>query len=108
MDNEQELMEFLAELEQDDHRSNNDELVPPGQRECPICKTKMSVDREYGVAIDVCVVHGIWLDRGELAAVILRVKSGERIERRKAVRNAKRQGKYAGMHLGMWSLLFSD
>jgi Zn-finger nucleic acid-binding protein len=108
MDKEEEVREFLAQLEDETLRSSNDDLVPPGQRECPICKNEMAVDEEYRVAIDVCEEHGIWLDRGELSSVVARVKSGERIQRRKAIRAAKRDGKYAGINLGIWSLLFSD
>jgi len=37
------------------------------ERNCPICKTPMSVEHRYGIDIDVCRSHGVWLDNGELA-----------------------------------------
>lgn len=100
-------LEFLAELEKGElHSSNNDELVPPGERLCPICSEAMIVEVEYGVHVDVCPQHGIWLDRGELLSMASFIRSGERIDRVRAVKNARRQGKLSGTVFGAWSLMF--
>lgn len=102
-----EAFDFLAELERDEVNSqSNDSLVPPGQRECPICKRPMLVEVESGVHVDVCNDHGVWLDRGELPAIISRIRSGARISRTAAIRRAKREGKLSGAMFGIWALLF--
>jgi hypothetical protein len=76
------LDQFFASLdpksgEADDLETNteNRALVAEGQRACPICGQKMISQREEGILIDVCVEHGVWLDKGELAAVIRRSKA---------------------------------
>jgi Zn-finger nucleic acid-binding protein len=50
-----------------------EELVQAeGVRTCPVCGTEMSKRMfayESGVAVDVCLDHGIWLDEGELHRV---------------------------------------
>ena len=106
MDNE--TLEFLADLEREDsHPSpSNEGLVPQGERKCPICCETMVVEFEYGVHVDACPAHGIWLDRGELRAMASLIRSGERINRRKAIKDAKRDGKISGTVFGAWSLLF--
>jgi Zn-finger nucleic acid-binding protein len=102
---DRDVVEFLSVLEQQPPPAN-ETLVPPGERECPICKGKMVVEHEYGITVDVCSEHGMWLDRGELAAVATRIRSGERIDRHQAVRRAKKDGKMSGAMFGVWSLLF--
>jgi Zn-finger nucleic acid-binding protein len=103
---DQDVLDFLAELEtSEDSGDRNEERVPAGQRECPICKQKMTVEDEYGVSIDVCPEHGAWLDRGELRAIIGRIRSGERISRQTMIRKAKKDGKISGVLFGVWSLL---
>jgi len=43
--------------------------VAEGQRPCPICGNAMRT-QSYGLLqMDVCVKHGIWLDKGELRAI---------------------------------------
>lgn len=45
----------------------------PGKRRCPRCGVRMRVGRAAGgtVDIDVCPRrHGVWLDNGELAAIM--------------------------------------
>ena len=105
---DQEALNFLSNLENEDlpAADANQTAVPAGERPCPICQEKMIVDMEYGFAIDVCPRHGVWLDRGELPAMISRIRSGERINRHSAVRRARRDGKMAGTMFGTWSLLF--
>lgn len=103
---DQEAFDFLADLEgRHENVQSNDAAVPPGERECPICKQPMQVEEQYGISIDVCPAHGMWLDRGELPAIVGRIRSGERINRRAAIRRAKRDGKFSGAFFGIWSLL---
>lgn len=99
-------MQFLAELEREAVSSPNDTQVAPGQRPCPICGENMQVEVEQSVHIDCCPQHGIWLDRGELHSIINRVRSGERIDRHRLIRNARRDGKKSGALFGVWSLMF--
>ncbi len=53
----------------------NRKLVPEGQRPCPICGTKMQTQLEFGVTVDICREHGLWLDRKELGAILENYKS---------------------------------
>lgn len=55
----------------------NSDLVPEGKRACPICGKTMLSSRQYGVLIDVCEAHGLWLDKGELAEVVGQIKSAD-------------------------------
>ena len=103
-----ETLAFLAELEEDIKRIPNEELVPHCQRDCPICKRAMVVEADHGISYDVCPDHGIWLDYGELAAVISSIRSGERISRSLAIKKAKSDGQWAGAARGIWSLMFDD
>ena len=50
----------------------NDALVPTGRRPCPICGRTMRAWNDSGIVLDVCPEHGIWLDRGELEALLAR------------------------------------
>jgi Zn-finger nucleic acid-binding protein len=50
----------------------NAALVAEGERPCPICGRAMVVQNDGGIALDVCPRHGIWLDRGELKALLRR------------------------------------
>lgn len=51
---------------------NNDELVPAGERPCPICGVAMNVIDEHNIAVDICEQHGVWLDQGELTTLLER------------------------------------
>ena len=83
-----ETLEFLQSLERDDTSSPNDELVSPGERECPICKKKMAVEVRESVSLDTCRQHGVWLDFGELEGIISRIRRGEELRRNLATRRA--------------------
>ena len=48
----------------------NADLVPEGQRPCPICGERMQSVRRAGEVIDVCADHGVWLDRWELERLV--------------------------------------
>ncbi len=69
----QALTEFLNRLSEDrveaEHpytdRKNRD-LVAEGERPCPICGERMSTDRSFEIALDVCDAHGVWFDRDEI------------------------------------------
>jgi hypothetical protein len=65
--------EFFEALERLQFTAN-DQVVPTGQRECPICKKVMSVEELHGITLDVCRNHGVWLDSGELETILSRVK----------------------------------
>ncbi len=41
-----------------------------GDRPCPVCSKTMVVAAWSGVSVDACPEHGLWLDKGELAAII--------------------------------------
>ena len=85
--------------------SNNEGLVPAGQRPCPICGKHMQVESMQGVQIDACVEHGVWLDTGELMTVIGRIRAKAGAAKVEAIRRARRDGKVSGALLGVWSLL---
>lgn len=103
-----EALEFLAELESKEEMvSPNDTVVPPGERECPICKQKMQIEVQEGIQFDVCEQHGMWFDRGELESVFKRFHAGHRIDRAKLVKQARRDGKISGTIFGAWSLLLN-
>ena len=79
-------LELLGE--QTGHKPNIAELgrqpgdeVTSGPRRCPRCRRKMDrvkvgAGELASVQIDRCPEHGIWLDSGELAAIMTRRKPG--------------------------------
>ena len=97
-----ETLEFLQSLERADVASPNDELVPPGERECPICKKTMTPEVREGVSLDTCRQHGIWLDFGELEGIISRIRRGEDLRRNLAIKRAieddRRRHPRGGVH----------
>ena len=101
------LDEFVNALEglSTPDTSDNESLVPPGQRPCPICGKHMKVESMHGIQIDTCVEHGVWLDTGELLTVIGRVRAKAGAAKVEAIRRARRDGKVSGALLGVWSLL---
>jgi Zn-finger nucleic acid-binding protein len=92
---ETEVLDYLASLEQTPSHAN-DQLVPHGERQCPLCNQKMTIELSYGISFDVCGDHGVWLDRGELDAIIARIRRGERISRTQAIREARKAGLHEG------------
>jgi len=87
------------------HHPNAD-LVPEGERPCPICGSPMDVVSHDGVSVDECRHHGVWLDYGELEKVVAKARRITRRECRAAAREAKKQGKYEGICFGWFSLLW--
>ncbi len=66
------LAHALREMAADAGEGINDDLVPPGQRPCPICRRLMETVDQQGVTMDLCPDHGVWLDQGELALLLER------------------------------------
>ena len=54
-------------------------------KKCPICGTPMAIERRYGIEIDVCRAHGVWLDNGELARLTLAVRGKQPRDAREAL-----------------------
>jgi Zn-finger nucleic acid-binding protein len=77
-----------------------------GRRPCPVCGETMIVESKRGITIDACPDHGIWLDKGELPAIIRKVSRKHRALRLEAVKRAYRDGKIQGAFWGFLSLLF--
>jgi Zn-finger nucleic acid-binding protein len=50
------------------------ELQPPADHArallCPVCGAPMTLEQVSGVTIDWCKQHGVWLDSGELEAIL--------------------------------------
>ena len=83
-----ELQQFLdslsEEFEELDTDRTNREVVPEGQRPCPICHELMTSAHEKGVLIDLCEEHGMWLDKDELRAIVRRSQESETVAELKA------------------------
>jgi Zn-finger nucleic acid-binding protein len=103
---EPEVQEFLAALE-NEHAGlpSNDSLVPPGERACPICKKPMPTVEQHGIHVDVCNDHGMWLDRGELPAMIARIQAGKTVSRKQSLEKARGDNALAAAMFGAWWLL---
>ncbi|MEE2989718.1 MAG: zf-TFIIB domain-containing protein [Planctomycetota bacterium] len=100
-------LRFLDELEADlPPAGSNESQVAPGERPCPICGDTMEVTTDFGINMDYCDDHGIWLDAGEMPRMISKLRAGNLVDRRRAVRRARRDGKMAGALFGTWSLMF--
>ena len=91
-------LQFLQELEcsHSESASLNDEIVAPGERECPICKRKMIVQGREGLSVDACPDHGVWLDSGELEAIIGRLRRGAKINNDHAYKLGYKKGYVEG------------
>ncbi len=68
-------------------KPTNADLVPEGQRPCPICGARMQSVRRAGEVIDVCADHGVWLGRWELERLV--AGHGVRARRRSDAAEAK-------------------
>ena len=100
-------LRFLDELEADlPPAGSNESQVASGERPCPICGDTMEVTTDFGINMDYCDDHGIWLDAGEMPRMISKLRAGNLVDRRRAVRRARRDGKMAGALFGTWSLMF--
>jgi|SaaInlStandDraft_1057018.scaffolds.fasta_scaffold24121_2 Zn-finger nucleic acid-binding protein len=83
----------------------NTELVPEGERKCPICDDAMETHKENGVSIDVCKEHGVWTDVGEIEKIIGRATRRSRASERHVISRARSDGKLKGAFFGWWSFL---
>jgi Zn-finger nucleic acid-binding protein len=97
--------EFFAAVDQEAGSHENDALVPPGQRPCPICKAIMRSEAQFGVGIDTCPEHGVWLDRGELDTIVTSLKAVSPAIRWQVIEKARREGKLKGALFGWRSFL---
>jgi Zn-finger nucleic acid-binding protein len=77
-----------------------------GERPCPVCKRLMVVERNQGVAVDVCREHGVWFDLGELPTLLARARAGSRVGLATELADAKKSGRISGILFGLWSLMF--
>ena len=77
-----------------------------GSRLCPVCHAEMMLTKKGKVEIDACEDHGVWLDRGELEAMLQRSARRERIRSRHEVRRARNSGKVSGWLFGALAFLF--
>ena len=93
-----ETLKFLQSLEclHSESVSPNDDIVAPGERECPICGKKMLVEGREGMSVDTCPNHGVWLDSGELEAIVGRIRRGGKINSDYAYKKGYEKGYQAG------------
>jgi len=85
-------------------------------RPCSVCQRMMNRKNfggASGVIVDVCALHGTWLDAGELAQVLAFVKSGglvrERAREQERLRQARtRERELAGASSGASPLAFDS
>ena len=90
------ISEAFAEVDTD---RTNREVVPEGQRPCPICHEPMTSAHEKGVLIDLCEEHGMWLDKDELRAVLKRSQESETVAELKAKITAEKETPGSGNFL---------
>ena len=79
--------------------------VREGSRPCPVCGAIMDIQVKRKTKIDVCLEHGIWLDKGELDEILKLVRSSMGRSRRSALRRARKDGAVKGALFGWWALL---
>lgn len=75
--------------------------------ECPICHKAMLRDWEKNIEVDVCLEHGIWLDKGELERISARSAGRDVYSRKIELDRAYEQGKWQGICFDLWSLFFN-
>lgn len=78
--------------------------APRRARCCPVCDAPLVATKLSVVTVDACHAHGLWLDHGELDAVLA---SRERIfefNAKAEIRRARKEGKFHGWLFGAWLL----
>jgi Zn-finger nucleic acid-binding protein len=85
--------------------TDNEGLVPSGRRPCPICDNPMRVETCNGISLDVCPAHGVWLDNGELPALLAAARAKGGRPNLEALKRARQEGKISGALLGVWSMI---
>ena len=81
-------------------------MNPPGERHCPVCNKKLALSKHRAIEIDICEDHGVWLDTGELKAIVARVEKQQGYRRRAEYRKGKSAGKVSGWLFGPLAFLF--
>jgi Zn-finger nucleic acid-binding protein len=72
-------------------------------RRCPVCAEEMNSETQFGVCVDLCEEHGIWLDKGELESLLSR-KEGRWRERVEAVQTRASSDRWKWLFWGvLWS-----
>ena len=88
-----------------------DEHGAPGEGEerrlCPVCLAPLTRERFRGEWIDGCEEHGLWLDNGEIERILARRRHSLTEARKRALSQARRDGKFSGILFG-WLSLFWD
>ena len=64
---------------------------------CPSCSRPMEMQTQEGVSIEVCLVHGIWLDAGELEEIIGKITARHALHADRLVEKAKRRTRAQAM-----------
>lgn len=82
----------------------NEQVVPTGERPCPICGEKMTPETMGPATIDVCSQHGMWLDNGELHSILDDARARTNARNRAKLHEAKNDGLTSGALLGVWAL----
>ena len=100
--------EFFAALDATPPPHPNDALMPQGRRICPICQARMASEAQFGVMIDVCPAHGVWLDHGEIEVVVSVARQLRPEIGRSVIAQARREGKWRGIIFGWLALLMDD
>ncbi len=83
----------------------NAEVVPEGQRPCPICQVVMAQETQHNIVVDVCEAHGVWMDKDEMSKMLAMLETKYLVRRRRAVASARRQGQLRGIMYPFWFLL---
>ncbi len=65
----------------------------------------MRTESQFGVAVDVCPDHGVWLDHGELEMIVTAMKAVPPAVRWQVIEKARREGKMQGALFGLWAFL---
>jgi Zn-finger nucleic acid-binding protein len=80
----------------------NASIVPEGKRRCVICGEFMVQQVQEGLTLDVCDLHGIWLDKDELPRIIERIRMHGHDVRRRAMARTYEEGLRGGVNEGAW------
>ena len=91
----------MARLRPKKHK--NAKIVEEGHRPCPICLNDMYTDVEFGISIDVCPKHGVWLDKGELDKITSRLRRRMNINHQKNLEDARREATLSSSIFGLLS-----
>lgn len=98
---------FFASLAARSSGHENDKLVPPGQRPCPICGLTMQPQSRQSISVDVCPDHGVWLDNGKVEAITEAVSVSRSLKTRRDVERLCTRAKLKGTLFG-WLSFFLD